>query len=119
MLLVLHPKQTKGQATESPTKIYMLLVLHPTKLKNRRVFLNTTGQACLDPGIFIRGVPGQSDKKKALTFFLFFFLVLSLFYGQFQGIPFFKVPEGVHHFPGGPTFSRGGGGGGGAIAYSL
>ena len=36
---------------------------------------------------------------------------------------FFKVPEGVHHFPGGgggPTFPGGGGGGGGGpIAYSL
>ena len=48
-----------------------------------------------------------------------FFLVLSLFLrksnGQFQrNLSFFKVSEGVQHFPGGggvPTFSRGGGGG--------
>ena len=74
------------------------------------------------------GGPGQSDKKKALTtfffffffFFLFsFFLVLSLFLrksnGQFQrNLSFFKVSEGVQHFPGG---------GGGVqlfpVAYSL
>ena len=33
-----------------------------------------------------------------------------------RNLSFLKVPEGVQHFPGGPTFSRGGGG---AIAYSL
>ena len=34
---------------------------------------------------------------------------------------FFKVPEGVQHFPGGggSNFFQGGGGGGGPIAYSL
>ena len=32
-----------------------------------------SGQACADPGIFVRGGPGD---KKGLTFF-FFFLVLS------------------------------------------
>ena len=70
---------------------------------------------------FRQGGPGQSDKKKALTtFFLFFFspqLILQKSNGQFQrNLSFFKVPEGVQHFPGvGPTFSRGGG----PIAYSL
>ena len=29
---------------------------------------------CADPGIFVRGGPGQSDKKKALTFFIYFLL---------------------------------------------
>ena len=63
-----------------------------------------TGRTCADPGIFVRGGPGQSDKK-ALTFF-FFFLVLSSFYRSqvvnFKEIyHFFKVPEGVQHFPGG------------------
>ena len=69
--------------------------------------------------------PGQSDKKKkALTtfFFLFVFispeLILQKSNGQFQrNLSFFKVPEGVQHFPGGlggPTFSRGD-----PIAYSL
>ena len=43
-----------------------------------------------------------------------FFLVLSLF-GQFQrNLSFFKAPDGVQFFPGGPTFS-----GGCPIAYSL
>ena len=70
------------------------------------------------------GGGGQSQSvKKALTTF---FLVLSLFYRSqlvnFKEIyHFFKIPEGVQHFPGGPTFSKGGGGGGvgGPIAYSL
>ena len=65
------------------------------------------------------GGPGQSDKK-ALTFvFLFFFfspqLILQKSNGQFRRkLSFFKVPEGVQHFPGGGggvTFSRDGGGG--------
>ena len=72
------------------------------------------------------GGPGQSNKKSSDVFWFFWFfflifflfLVLSLFYrsqnGQFQiNLSFFKVPEGVHQFPGGgeggPTFSRGGG----------
>ena len=58
------------------------------------------------------GGPGQSDKKSSDNVF-FFFLVLSLFLrksnGQFQrNLSFFKVSEGVQHFPGGggdPTFS--------------
>ena len=72
------------------------------------------------------GGPGQSDQNSSdnvfFSFFLFFFLspqlILQKSNGQFQGnISFFKVPEGVQHFPGGgggPTFSRGG-----PIAYSL
>ena len=55
-------------------------------------------------------------------FFSFFFLfspqlILQKSNGQFQrNLSFFKVPEGVQHFPGGgPTFSRGGA----PIAYSL
>ena len=72
---------------------------------------------CADPGIFIRGGggggggggegPGQSDKKALTTIFL----VLCLFYRsnrQFQrNLSFFKAPDGVQFFPGGPTFSRG------------
>ena len=48
--------------------------------------------------------------KKALT--AFFFLVLSLkSNGLFQrNLSFFKVPEGVQHFPGGSNFFQGGGG---------
>ena len=67
------------------------------------------------------GVQVSLTKKKALTFFVFcLFFVLRLFYrSQIQrNLSFFKVPEGVQHFPGGgggPTFSRGGG----PIAYLL
>ena len=64
------------------------------------------------------GGPGQSDN----VFFSFFFFSPQLIFqksnGQFQrNLSFFKVSEGVQHFPeGDPTFSRGGGG---PIAYSL
>ena len=45
-------------------------------------------------------------------------LILQESNGQFQrNLSFFKVLEGVQHFPGDPTFSNGGGGG--PIAYSL
>ena len=52
-------------------------------------------------------------------FFCFVFfnpqLILQKSNGQFQiNLSFFKVPEGVQHFRGGPTFSREG-----PIAYSL
>ena len=75
-----------------------------------------------DPGIFVRGGPSQSDKKKLWQHFFFSpQLILQKSNGQFQkNLSFFKVPEGVR------TFSRGGGGGGvqhfpggGPIAYSL
>ena len=76
---------------------------------------------CADPGIFVRGGPGQSDKKSSDVFFYFSPQpILRKSNGQFQrNLSFFKVPEGVQHFPGGgggPTFSRGGGG---PIAFSL
>ena len=54
--------------------------------------------------------PGQSDKKALTTIFL----VLSLFYRHQRNLSFFKAPDGVQFFPGGPTFSRGC-----PIAYSL
>ena len=79
---------------------------------------------CTDPGIFVRGGPGQAVKKSSdvfFFFFFFFFLVLSLFYRS-QMVNF----KEIHHFQasrGGPTFSRGGPtfsrDGGGPIAYSL
>ena len=59
--------------------------------------------------------PGQSDKKKSSDVFLFLFflcpqLILQRSNGQLQrNLSFFKVPEGVQHFPGGggsQTFSR-------------
>ena len=63
--------------------------------------------ACGDPGIFVRGGQGQ-----------FFFspqLILQKSNGQFQrNLSFSKVPEGVQHFPRGPTFYKRG-----PIAYSL
>ena len=69
--------------------------------------------SCADPGIFVRGGPGQADKK-ALTpfFFFFFFLVLSLFYRSqmvnFKEIHHFsRFQRGSNIFQGGPTFSRG------------
>ena len=56
------------------------------------------------------GGPGQSDND--------FFspqLILLKSNGQFQrNLSFFKAPDGVQFFPGGPTFSRGC-----PIAYSL
>ena len=76
--------------------------------------------SCADPGIFVRGGggPGQSDKKALTTFFFFFFFFLES-NGQFQrDLSFFKVPEGVQHFPGGGGSSLFKGGGG-QIAYSL
>ena len=75
---------------------------------------------CADPGIFGRGGPGQSDTKSSDKVFFFFRpqLILQKSNGQFQrNLSFFKVPEGVQHFPGG-----GGGSNffqGGPIAYSL
>ena len=55
--------------------------------------------SCTDPGIFIRGVPGQSDKKSSDDVFFFFFLVLSLFYRS-QMVNF----KEIYHFS---RFQRG------------
>ena len=58
------------------------------------------------------GGSGQSDKKAQL--------ILQKSNAQFQrNLSFFKVPEGVQHFPGGTTFSRGGGGGRGSNCNCL
>ena len=79
-------------------------------------FLLTCSLTCADPGIFVRGGPGQSDKKSSDVFFFFFSpqLILQKSNGQFQrNLLFFKVPEGVQHFLGGSNFFQGGGGGGG------
>ena len=71
---------------------------------------------------FRQGGPGHSYKKSSddYVFFLIFFLSPSLILqksnGQFQrNLSFFKVPEGVQHFPGGVQHFPGGG----PIAYSL
>ena len=59
--------------------------------------------------------PGQSDKKALITIFFSPQLILQKSNGQFQrNLSFFKAPDGVPFFPGGPTFSRGC-----PIAYSL
>ena len=67
------------------------------------------------------GGPGPSLTKKALTTLLFFFSPQLIFtevkWSISKNLSFFKVSEGVQHFPGGgggPTFSSGG-----PIAYSL
>ena len=66
------------------------------------------------------GGSGQSDKKS--SDYRFFFspqLILLKSNGLFRRkLSFFKVPEGVQHFPGGVHLFPGGGGGG-PIAYSL
>ena len=76
---------------------------------------------CADPGIFVKGGgggPGHLTKKALTTFFFFFFFfcpqqILQTTNGQFQrNLSFYKVPEGVQHFPGG-----GGGGGGGVQLF--
>ena len=83
--------------------IYIWYLSHwgPTKIQTN---------LCVDPGIFVMGGPGQSDKKSSDK--VFFFspqLILQKSNGQFcRNLSFLKVPERVQHFPGG-----GGGGGGG------
>ena len=69
------------------------------------ILLYTLPYACADPGIFVRGGPGQSDIKKALItfFFVFFFLVLSLkSNGQFRrNLSFLRFQRGSNIFQGG------------------
>ena len=61
------------------------------------------------------GDPGQYDKKALTTNLFSPQLILQKSNGQFQrNLSFFKAPDGVGFFPGGPTFSRGC-----PIAYSL
>ena len=62
------------------------------------------------------GGPGQSDKKSSDVCFFSPQLILQKSNGQFQrNLSFFKVPEGIQHFPGGGSnFFQGG-----QIAYSL
>ena len=61
-------------------------------------------------------VPGQYDKKALTTFFIYYFLVLSLFYRSQMAN--FKENYQFSRFQRGPTFSRGGGGGGGVPPFS-
>ena len=73
---------------------------------------------CADPEIFVRGRPGQSDKKSSdnVFYFLFFFFSPQLILQKSNGqIYHFQGSKGGPTFcRGGPTFSRGG-----PIAYSL
>ena len=67
-----------------------------------------------------KGGPGQSDKKALTTFFFSPQLILQKSNGQFQrNLTFFKVPEGVQHFPWGGGGSNFFPRGGDPIAYSL
>ena len=84
--------------------------------------------ACADPGIFVRGGGGVqvSLTKKALTTFFFFVLffrrqlILQQSNGQFQrNLSFFKVPEGVQHFPGEVQLFPGGRGGGSNCLFPI
>ena len=95
----------------------MKLQVCQTTLKNciwkwQIIFKRWSSCSCADPGIFVRGGPGQSDKKRSDN--VFFFspqLILLKSNGQFQrNLSFFKVPEGVQHFPGGVQLFPGGGG---------
>ena len=55
-----------------------LEVMHWAMQKRIQAAVTTNDGACADPGIFVRGGPGLSDKKGLTTFFFFFFfLVLS------------------------------------------
>ena len=69
------------------------------------------------------GGPGQSAKNVLTTFLLFFFspqLISQKSNGRFQrNLSFFKVPEGVQHFPGGVQLFPGGGGGGGGVGSNF
>ena len=68
---------------------------------------------CADPGIFVRGGPGQSDTKKSSDNVFFFFLVLSLIYRSqmvnFKEIYHFsRFQRGSNIFQGGVQLFPGG-----------
>ena len=73
--------------------------------------------SCADPGIFVRGGPGQSDKKSSDNVSFFFspqvhFTEVKCSISKKSII--FKVPEGSNIYQGGSNFFQGG-----PIAYSL
>ena len=76
---------------------------------------------CADPGIFVRGGgPGQSDKKRSDNRFFSPQLILLKSNGLFRRkLSFFKVPEGVQHFPGESIFFQGGWGGGSNCLFPI
>ena len=65
---------------------------------------------CADQGFFVKGGPGQSDKKSPDNVCFSPQLILLKSNGKYRRkLSFFMVPEGVQHFPGvggGPTFSK-------------
>ena len=46
---------------------------YPTLINPRKYTIQSRLMSCADPGIFVRGGPGQSDKKSSDNFFFFFF----------------------------------------------
>ena len=70
---------------------------------------------------FRQGGVQVSLAKKSFFFFLFCpQLILQKTNGQFQrNLSFFKVPEGVQHFPGGGGVQHFPGGGGGGVQLLI
>ena len=62
--------------------------------------------SCADPGIFVRGGPGQSDKKSSDNVIFLVFLVLSLFFRS-QMVNF-KENHHFSRFQGGANIYQGG-----------
>ena len=74
-------------------------------------------ESCADPGFFHwgGGWGSRPDGQKTVWTFLLLFFKSSTYFTFYRGGPmvllqrklyFSKDPEGVRHFPGGPTFSR-------------
>ena len=70
---------------------------------------NASYFSCTDPGIFVRGGPGQSDKKSSGNV-----IYRSQMVKFKENYHFSRLQRGSNIFQGGPTFSRGG-----PNAYSL
>ena len=96
----LEPAALRSRVKHSTTEPLRSHLAHVTWGKISGLF------PCADPGIFVRGGPGQSDKKCSDVFL--FFLVLSLFYRS-QMVNFKEIYHFFQGSRGGPTFSRGGG----------
>ena len=86
--------------------------VEPVLSSSQNVLLKDT--TCADPGIFVRGGPGQSDKKSSDNTFFFFFQPSAYFtevkrsiskeiyhFSRFQRPTFSNFPGGVILFPGG------------------
>ena len=64
--------------------------------------------SCADSGIFVGG--GGGGGSRSIIFFFSPQFILQYFKENLRKLSFFKVPEGVQHFPGGSNFFQGGGG---------